>query len=324
MANKLTRIVAGLLIVVAIVLGLFALIVGRRPAPRRVDATPPVAAARVAIVVASTPLAPGQPISADQLKVARVAAMPAGAFTSPMSAVGRVPAWPIPVNAPVVEGALTSGLADQLEPGERALAIKVDDISAVGNRIRPGNYVDVFVDLHRDDAVNGIAQPSGAGARTNADIPVSQARLLLSRIRVLQFGDATPDRDAGAGTSANVEPQRIRTAILAVPTADVDTLTVAQTNGKLRLALRSPRDEDVASAPVAVPAGSAAFADPSARAAAGVALSVLSDNLAGGQRRSAAARPSPLRPPARERVAQAAPRGSLEVIRGGRPETVTY
>lgn len=321
MANKLTTIIAGVLIAVAILLGLFALILGRRPAPRPADANKPVATASTPIVVASTPLAPGRPITVDQLKVQQMAVAPAGAFANPASAVGRVPANPIPANAPVVESGLTSGLADQLEPGERAVAVKVDDISAVGNRIRPGNYVDVFVDLHRDN-VNGIAPPPGAGGKASLDIPVSQARLLLSRIRVLQFGDATPDRDAGAnaGASRNVEPQGVHAVILAVPTADVDTLTVAQTSGKLSLALRSPLDEDVASAPVAVPAGSPDFADPSARAAAGVALSVLSDNLAGGQGRTAAPPPHSR---ARAHVAHAAA-GSLEVIRGGRAETVAY
>lgn len=324
MANKLTKILAGVLIAVAVLLGLFAIFLGHRSGQDQPPPDQTQAKAIYPIVVASTALVPGQPITADQLKIAQVAVVPPGAFTDPASAVGRVPANPIPAQSPIVEGGLTSGLADQLQPGERAVAVKVDDISAVGNRIRPGNYVDVFLQLQRQNN-GGPAPLPGAGGLALGDIPVTQARLLLSRVRVLQFGDATPDRDAGSNgnTNNNVNPQTIHTAILAVPTEDVDTLTVGAANGSLSLALRSPRDDDAASAPVAVAASSPEFADPSARAAAGVALAVLSDNVAG----KTAGRIAPVRA-APSHASYHAPRytpgGSLEVIRGGRTDTVTY
>lgn len=318
MANKLTKIIAGILIALAVLLGLFALMLGRHNAsapPAAIVASS--APAIYPIVVASGLLLPGQPITADQLKIQRVAAMPAGAFTDPASAVGRVPANPIQPQAPVLESGLTSGLADLLQPGERAVAIKVDEANAVGNRIRPGNFVDVFLSLRRNGAAQPVAVP---GAAALVDIPVTQARLLLSKVRVLQFGDAAPDHDV----TNNANMGSVRTAILAVPTADIDTLTVAQDNGQLSLALRSPRDGEVASSPVsALPPALASGADASTLAAAGVALAVLSSNATGAPAKQAA--PAPVHPHrARQVIVRSTGNGSLEVIRGGQAETVTY
>lgn len=298
MANNLTKIVAGLLIGIAVLLGIYAWILGRKSAPTVPSAQQAVAAKMFPVVVAAHMLPAGEPITADELKLQRTGAMLAGGFTDPAQLVGRIPINNIPVQAPVLERSLSSGLADLIAPGERAVAIKVDESNAVGNRIRPGNFVDVFLNLKREGGM-GLA---------GAEVANSQARLLLSKIRVLSFGDATSERDSSAGSMSGV-----RTAVLAVPTQQVDALTLAEASGQLMLALRSPLDEDVAAQTVAVRAGSKG--DPSALAAAGIYLSDLSGS--DESRKSVA---KPLRP---VRVRPAAG-GSIEVIRGGRAETVAY
>ncbi|MBN3790040.1 Flp pilus assembly protein CpaB, partial [Burkholderia sp. Ac-20353] len=267
MANHLTKIIAGLLIAIAILLGLYAWMLGRHAA-RPADAQPQAAAVKtVPIVVAARVLPAGQPIPADALKVGQAPVMPTGGFSDPAALVGRVPAGNILAASPVLEGALTSGLADQVAPGERAVAVKVDETNAVGNRLRPGNYVDVFVNLRRDGA---------SGGPMSAEIPNTQARLLLSKVRVLSFGDATPDKDGG-GTATGA----VRTAVLAVPTAQVDALTLGEASGHLTLALRNPLDDEVAAQTVAMrTTGNLA---PSAAAAAGMSL----DELSEGRARSA-------------------------------------
>ncbi|KVN17577.1 MULTISPECIES: Flp pilus assembly protein CpaB [unclassified Burkholderia] len=303
MANHLTKIIAVLLIGIAILLGLYAWLLGRKPAPVAPAAAPAAATAMVPVVVAARALPAGQPIPADALKVQQTPTPIAGAFPNPTLVTGRIPASDIVAQAPVLESELMSGLADQIAPGERAVAIKVDDTNAVGNRLRPGNFVDVFVNLKRE---------GGFGA-TGAEIAQTQARLLLSRVRVLSFGDATADRDGTPGpTGAGA-----RTAVLAVPTAQVDALTLAEASGRLVLALRSPRDEDVAAQTVAIRAPGGAGA--SNQAAAGLVLSALSGGGASAQ--TARAAPAPARV-----TAAAAPRagGGIEVIRGGRAETVAY
>ncbi|MGS0894092.1 Flp pilus assembly protein CpaB [Burkholderia stagnalis] len=299
MANNLTKIIAALLIAIAVLLGVYAWMLGRGPAhPPANGAAQTAAAKTVQMVVAARLLPAGQPITADALKLAQVPALPTGAFGDPSTLIGRVPANDILDAAPILESALTSGLADRIAPGERAVAVKVDETNAVGNRIRPGNFVDVFLNLRRE----------GAGSGTGSEIPNTQARLLLSKIRVLSFGDATPDRDVGAATSGG----GARTAVLAVPTAQIDALTLAEASGRLTLALRNPNDDDVAAQTVAM--RTATDMAPSALAAAGVSL----DELSAGRARSTP------RAVAAPRAPAARGGGSIEVIRGGRAETVAY
>ncbi|MBY8607547.1 MAG: Flp pilus assembly protein CpaB [Burkholderia sp.] len=299
MANNLTKIIAGLLIAIAILLGVYAWMLGRKPADvAPVAAT--VATQSVPVVVATRPLQAGQPIPADALKVQQSAAAPQGAFADPLQLVGRIPAADIPAQAAVVASALSSGLAEQIAPGERAVAIKVDETNAVGNRVRPGNYVDVFLNLKRDGT--GVA----IGGTSTAEIANTQARLLMSKVRVLSFGDATTERDSSNGSVVGM-----RTAVLAVPTAQVDALTLAEQSGRLVLALRNPRDDDIAAQTVAVRAGD--DKTPSALAAAGVMLGDLSKS---------ATSPAPRAAP--RVVARHPGGGGIEVIRGGRAETVAY
>ncbi|RQR79095.1 Flp pilus assembly protein CpaB [Burkholderia sp. Bp9012] len=311
MANNVTKIIAGLLIAIAVLLGIYAWMLGRSSSSP-VPAQPATAANPVSVVVATRTLSVGQPIAADALKIQPTAPAPAGAFSDPATLVGRVPARDIPASAPVVSSALVSGLAEDVEPGERAIAVRVDETNAVGNRLRPGNFVDVFLNLKRE----------GGGAMFDGEVSQTQARLLMSRIRVLSFGDATPDRDSGNNTNGNNgQPTNTRIAVLAVPTAQVDALTLGEASGRLTLALRNPRDDELATQTVAVRTDNKL--SPSALAAAGVSLQQLS-----GTSRAAVANvnvpPLPSRLPPATRPGGSGGGGSIEVIRGGRSETVAY
>ncbi|WP_432711175.1 Flp pilus assembly protein CpaB [Paraburkholderia acidicola] len=300
---KLTRIIAGVLIVLALLLGVFAWMLSRRHAP-----TPAATVAQVSypVVVATHPLHAGKPIAVDDLRTQTLPINPTGAFTDPSLLVGRMPSMDIGADSPVLESQLSSGMAEQVAPGERAVAVRVDDSNAVGNRLRPGNLIDVFFTLKRDGGMNG------------GEVDRTQARLLISKVRVLAFGSAT------AGSDNSGDPNGlVRTAVLAVPVEDVDRLTLAEASGRLVFALRNPRDDDVVDAaafpplPEVLKAASGAqgvAASDSTRAAAGVAL----DALSGG---------SGPRPVTLSRLAAPVARGErsgggIEVIRGGRTDTV--
>ncbi|HDR9487255.1 TPA: Flp pilus assembly protein CpaB [Burkholderia aenigmatica] len=314
MANNLTKIIAGLLIAIAVLLGIYAWMLGRSTS-RPVPVQPTVAANPVPVVIATRTLPVGQPIAADALKVQPTAPAPAGAFADPATLVGRVPARDIPASMPVVSDALVSGLAEDVQPGERAIAVRVDETNAVGNRLRPGNFVDVFVNLKRE----------GGGGMFDGEVSQTQARLLMSKVRVLSFGDATPERDSGSNTNGNNgQPSNTRIAVLAIPTAQVDALTLGEASGRLTLALRNPRDDELATQTVAVRTDNKL--SPSALAAAGVSLQQLS-----GTSRTAVANanvpPLPSRLPPAVRPGgsgSSGGSGSIEVIRGGRSETVAY
>ncbi|MFC0575528.1 Flp pilus assembly protein CpaB [Paraburkholderia solisilvae] len=310
MMQNLNRIIAVLLVAAALLLGLFAWMLARRPPPARPVA--PVAQASFPVVVATRALPAGKPIAVDALRVEKLPINPIGAFNDPALLAGRVPVTDIGAQVPVLDTQLSSGLAERVEPGERAVAVRVDESNAVGNRLRPGNFVDVFFTLKRDGAVG-----------SNAEVERTQARLLLSRVRVIAFGkgDGAP---GGGETDAAA-----RTAVLAVPIAEVDSLTLAEGAGRLVLALRNPRDAEVADM-AALPASegvlktaakSTARASGSTRAATGISLEELSGDAV-ARAPVPAAHNSP-KTPARV-IAGAGTHHDIEVIRGGRAETVAW
>ena len=220
-----TKVLAAVLIGIAILLGLYAWTLSRH-APSAAKSIPQAKTA-FAVVVAARRLPAGQPIATDALRVEKLGVYPSGAFAEPMLVAKRVPLVDIEAGTPVFEGQLSAGFADRVEPGERAVAVRIDEAGAVGDRVRPGNFVDVFLTLKRD----------GAGIGGQSEIARSQAKLLLSRVRVLAFGDAPP-----AGGGPNTHTVHARTVVLAVPTAQVDRVALADSAGHLLLALRNPKD----------------------------------------------------------------------------------
>jgi pilus assembly protein CpaB len=300
-----TKIAAAALIAAALMLGLYAWALSRHPGQAAPVAKAAPAQTTFPVVVATHPLLAGTAIGTDDLRVVMLPVRPSGAFSDRALVARRVPLSDIGANAPVLEAQLSSGFAEQVAPGERAVAIHVDDASSVGNRVRPGNFVDVFLTLKRDAAAIG----------GNAEIARSQTRLLLSRVRVLAIGGTA----SGAGTPSQFGALP-RTAVLAVPTADVDRLALADSAGHVLLALRNPRDQETidphesaapqgairASAHAMTGSGDAA----SVQAAAGVSLSELSGELA------------PPRALARVRADRTYAGSGIEVIRGGHAQAV--
>ena len=332
---RFSKILAVLLVLLAVALAVYAWLLSRNPAPVRTAAAPaasvpaPTApAATYAVVVTSKAVPAGQPIPADALQLAQLPIDPAGAFRTTADVAGRVPVLDLGAGTPVLEAQLSTGLALKLADGERAVAVKVDEVIGVGNRVTPGDYVDVFFTLKAD----------------GRDIERSQTRLLLARLRVLAFGQASLDgnasrADGGNGrvnsaTSASSAGQRAeaaRTAVLAVPVADVNRLVLVENSGRLLLALRNPADTaepdprlfaDLPPALQPLPAarGDKARAplDGIDRAQAGLAVEDLANGGNRAVRRTVAAAPA-------SSGARPTPAGlEVEVIRGDRRETVRY
>jgi len=321
MAN-ITRILAVSLIVLAVLLGIFAWSLSRRPAapvPQIVQGQ-----ASFPVVVAARDLPAGKSIDADALTLRMAPSRGAGEFADATGLVGRVPLVAITANTPLSEANLTTGLADAIAPGERAIAVRVDEGNAVGNRVRPGNFIDVFFMLKRD---------MSAGPGTDAEVGATQARLLLSRVRVLSFGDATlpgtsDAADAPANAANTPRSAGARTAVLAVRTADIDALTLAEGAGRLVLALRNPADTDTAEPLAMAPllASIRMSNDGASRAAAGLSLEALAGAQAARPARPSAMPPLPAMPslPAARAPRVQAVSNDLELIRGARREKVAY
>ena len=251
--QKITRIAAVLLIALAVLLAIIAFSLGRRamkPASQPVAAnasssgsTETAAPAASSVVTAADALPAGQPITAAALRLAGNPQPPAGSYTHTNAVIGDIPLVDIPAGTTITNGLLAHGVALALKPGERALALPVDELAGAGNRILPGDYVDVFLSL----------KPTQATGNDHTK-EFTQARLLLSRLRVLAYGSQDLPSAAPAAnqpTSADkssskpdnaTPPPPPHTAVLAVPVELVDRLLLGTQDGKLSLALRHPDD----------------------------------------------------------------------------------
>lgn len=328
---NLTKIIAAILVLLALALGGYAWMLSRQapppvvaaPASGIAPAVKPTQSQTFAVVVATKPLPAGQAIAADSLRVEQLTINPAGAFQETAPLAGRVPVIDLGEGTPLVEGQLVSGLALRVSEGERAIAIKADETMGVGNKVQPGDFVDVFVMLKSD----------------GKDIDRSQARLLLSRKRVLAYGSVSidglaskSDKSGAAQQAQRSEPAR--TAVLAVPVDDINRLTLAESSGRLLLALRNPTDMSepdpklFAELPTALqplqPKAGEARRPPLEgldRAQAGLTAA---DFATGGQQ-TAVRMPAIAAARAPMAVTNNVRRGlQVEVIRGDRSETVNY
>ena len=110
-----------------------------------------IGAQRVTTVVAARDIPVIRPLTTQDLELRSVPpdALPTGAISNVGEVVGRVPKGPLWQGQPLVEQGLAddaavfhTGLA--LRPGERAVAIPVSAVNAVGGAIAPGARVDVL------------------------------------------------------------------------------------------------------------------------------------------------------------------------------------
>jgi pilus assembly protein CpaB len=151
-----------------------------------------------------------------------------------------------------------SQLALSLHPGERAVAVKVDEVVGAGGFIEPGDQVDVLLFLEAD-------QETGKN---------SSAQVVLSKVRVLAFGnmlDSPEEQTAAADDQSDLlekaktstaneatgkrkkkeeEPdgKKSKTAVLAIAESDTSTLMLAESSGRIRLALHGAEREESAPA----------------------------------------------------------------------------
>ena len=109
--------------------------------------------ARGHIVLAHEDLAWGVKIAPEMVKTAPIAKddTPAGSFSNPAEAVGRVLVTPVKQNEPIMESKLaprdvtTGGVSAVVTQGMRAIAVAGDKVIGLAGLIQPGNYVDILV-----------------------------------------------------------------------------------------------------------------------------------------------------------------------------------
>ena len=181
------------------------------------------------IVVASVNIGMAETITGQHVKLVAwpKASIPSGAVRSLADAEGRVVRSSIVAGEPLLDGKLApqlsgkGGLMPMLVPeGLRGITIKVDDATRESGFVLPNSRVDVLVSMPRS--------------------PGSQERIskvILQDIGVLAAGQTVELRDN--------KPVLVTTVTLALAPNQAEKIALAQTEGKLMLAMRNLRDNQV-------------------------------------------------------------------------------
>lgn len=186
---------------------------------------------KVQLVHAGTALRAGEPITAEQLELREASERPADSFDAIRQVAGQSPAVDVAAGALLGRAhfQFSRHLLQSLRDGERAVAIKVDEVAGLAGFARPGDRVDVLLHLR------------GSQETANA----TSAQVLLADARLLAYGQQTQavaaGEDEGAaakGKEKKPERQAHSSAVLAVPEAAASRLMLGASSGNLRLALR--------------------------------------------------------------------------------------
>lgn len=351
--GKTQKIVGAVLILLALVLAGYAWVLSSRMAAKQQEAQRQMQP----VVVAVSRIAAGSMVRPEMVRSVLFPMRPEGAYSEVNAVAGKITASDIAAGEPLLReriGGTLRAILQHLNAGERAVAVRVDEVIAVGNRLNPGDLVDVYVTLRRN----------------NDEIPDTQSLLLLEKLQVLAFGSKDAIAAAGSGDGAGNarevadSPGGVgaltssavgattpstrsavrggvaeipKTAVLAVKQADVDKLALAAESGHLLLALRpheTPQAGDPAAALDAASGGAQGVGgeakDEKAKLAAGAIAQtkippviLTLRELVGAPKDTGKLRPAA--PGAREtRLAVAAPRGEGIAVMHGLKEKTVY
>ncbi|HSF92040.1 MAG TPA: Flp pilus assembly protein CpaB [Paracoccaceae bacterium] len=185
------------------------------------------------IVVAKQPMRFGEIITAEKLETIPWAssALPNGAFNSLEALVGtteensRFVLASMEKGEPVLTSKVTvpgqrAKLSTAIEPGMKAVSIRVNDVLGVAGFVLPGDRVDVML----------TRNPQGSNAEPYVDV-------LLQGVKVLAIDQSVDDRKD--------QPSVVKTVTFEVSTEEAQKLTLGANSGTLSLALRSVASSDV-------------------------------------------------------------------------------
>ncbi len=174
------------------------------------------------VIIAVKPLRPGAVVTAADLGTLQwsSSAIPKGMFIETQPVIGQTVIQTIDEGEPILESRLGSrpGGGVGVAGGMRAVSVHVSDSSGVLAMLRPGHRVDLQV----------------FGARTAQGVE-PEARTAFQNVLVLSAGTLAEPSSQG-GFNAPV------VTVLVEP-HDADLLGIADSYGRIRLALRNPSDQ---------------------------------------------------------------------------------
>lgn len=191
-----------------------------RPAPLLVASTPEQSQS---VVVASRDLPLGAKLTENDVQIVAwpSSAVPVGYATSPAEVVGRSLISDLHLNEPVLAAKLADtglhGMIPLIDPGMRAISVKVDEVVGVAGFVTPGTRVDVIL----------IMQPPGERE--------SVGKVILQNIQALAANQQITEGENGQPIVSTV------VTVLVAPD-EAERLALAATKGRIQMALRNTLD----------------------------------------------------------------------------------
>jgi len=216
------------------------------------------------VVVATSDIPLSTRIKPEQVTTKTIAltAILPGAFTDPTQVIGQIVRQPVAAGAQITATTLNGGLPGtvinvQVPVGQRAIAVRVDQISGVGTVIKNGDYVDAIIGLTEEQFVSIKAgENPDEGVVTAPGPKGATTKVLLQGMQVLGAllppipppAEAAPAASGAPtpppGTTTLNEQQEI--VILSVNAQQAEVIRYAQLQSNplltLSLILRSPDD----------------------------------------------------------------------------------
>jgi pilus assembly protein CpaB len=173
------------------------------------------------IVVASNALQPGTPLTTDNLTQASwpLNVPLEGLIEKKEDVVGHILIYAVPAKEPILQRDLASsssyGLSAKIPDGMRAMALRTDETANVAGYLFPGSHVDVMT--------------------TSREGNDTVSRTVLQNVQVLTTGTKSePD--------PNGKPEDVKVVTLLLTPEDSQKLILAQSQGKVDIALRNGND----------------------------------------------------------------------------------
>jgi pilus assembly protein CpaB len=207
-------------------------------------------------VVATKAIAAGSTISADDLKLTDVpnSLLISGAYTDTSTAVGQAARVAIAQGEQITPDKLGSpaksqnGLNSVLPAGMRAMAVPVEQVTAVGGNLLPGDRVDVIAVFTSGDQTSNGAQTVSTILQNIEVLAVAQEA--ETPVAAPASGSADQSSTSGQIPSNTKTKPDASTVTLAVDPQQAELLAgVQQTSSKIYLTLRSFGDQGTGAIP---------------------------------------------------------------------------
>lgn len=238
MQARTLKIIAALLIIGAVVMGIIGFKISQQDSKRKASAAASNSSASSneftyaqKLLIASKPISKGYIITADDVQLIPFPIAIENSFSNTGDIVNKKAERDIQQGAIIRNRDLekTSALAQHIQPGYRAIAVKVDEVIGAGGFLVPGDHVDIIF----------------SSKATKETYKKSLSRRLIRNVRLLAYGSDIEGKETPAvvvdakgrvkKTKDKDSGKRSRSAVLEIKEDEINKLVLAEHSGLLKL-----------------------------------------------------------------------------------------